>query len=155
MAAVTICSDYGAQGNKVCHCFHCFPVYLPWSAQDTSGLKTLHWLSMAQRMKSNSHHGSQNRVWPLATLLSCCAPASVVFQFLNPTKFFPILGTRDLLYALVIFVIWFYVLCLLSSHSLIPSRNVMFSEKSSFLEPPSRWGFLLFSALITPFTFHP
>ena len=26
MAAVTICSEFGAQGNKVCHCF---PIYLP------------------------------------------------------------------------------------------------------------------------------
>ena len=25
MAAVTICSDFGAQDNKVWHCFHCFP----------------------------------------------------------------------------------------------------------------------------------
>ena len=31
MAAVTICSDFGAQKNKVSHCFHCFPVYLLWS----------------------------------------------------------------------------------------------------------------------------
>ena len=31
MAAVTICSEFGAQENKVCHCFHCFPIYLPWS----------------------------------------------------------------------------------------------------------------------------
>ena len=30
MAAVTIWSDFGAQENKVCHCFHCFPIYLPW-----------------------------------------------------------------------------------------------------------------------------
>ena len=29
MAAVTICSDFGAKENKVCHCFHCFPIYLP------------------------------------------------------------------------------------------------------------------------------
>ena len=29
MAAVTICSDFGAPQNKVCHCFHCFPIYLP------------------------------------------------------------------------------------------------------------------------------
>ena len=28
LAAVTICSDFGAQENKVCHCFHCFPIYL-------------------------------------------------------------------------------------------------------------------------------
>ena len=28
---VTICSDFGAPQNKVCHCFHCFPTYLPWN----------------------------------------------------------------------------------------------------------------------------
>ena len=28
MAAVTVCSDFGAQENKVSHCFHCFPIYL-------------------------------------------------------------------------------------------------------------------------------
>ena len=28
MAAVTICSDFGAPKNKVSHCF---PIYLPWS----------------------------------------------------------------------------------------------------------------------------
>ena len=31
MIAVTICSDFGAQENKVCHCLHCFPIYLPGS----------------------------------------------------------------------------------------------------------------------------
>ena len=31
MAAVTICSDFGAPPNKVWHCFHCFPIYFPWS----------------------------------------------------------------------------------------------------------------------------
>ena len=31
MVAITICSDVGAQENKVCHYFHCFPIYLPWS----------------------------------------------------------------------------------------------------------------------------
>ena len=29
VAAVTICSDFGAPQNKVC--FHCFPIYFPWS----------------------------------------------------------------------------------------------------------------------------
>ena len=29
MATVTICSDFGAQENKVYHCFHCFNIYLP------------------------------------------------------------------------------------------------------------------------------
>ena len=31
IAAVTICSDFGAQENKVSHCFYFFPIYLPWS----------------------------------------------------------------------------------------------------------------------------
>ena len=31
MAAITICSDFGAPHNKVWHCFHCFPIYFPWN----------------------------------------------------------------------------------------------------------------------------
>ena len=33
MAAVTICSDFGARENKVSHSFHCFPIYLPSMAK--------------------------------------------------------------------------------------------------------------------------
>ena len=29
MATITIYSNFGAQKNKVSHCFHCFPIYLP------------------------------------------------------------------------------------------------------------------------------
>ena len=40
VAAVTICSDFGAPQNKVSHCFHCFPILfamkwwdqMPWSS---------------------------------------------------------------------------------------------------------------------------
>ena len=28
---ITICSVFGAPKHKVSHCFHCFPIYLPWS----------------------------------------------------------------------------------------------------------------------------
>ena len=31
MAAVTFCSDFGAQENKVSHCFHCYPIYMSGS----------------------------------------------------------------------------------------------------------------------------
>ena len=31
MIAVTICSDFGAQENKICHCFLFSPSCLPWS----------------------------------------------------------------------------------------------------------------------------
>ena len=38
MAAVTICSDFGAQENKVCHYFHCFPILM---AENEEELKSL------------------------------------------------------------------------------------------------------------------
>ena len=31
VASVTVHSDFGAQENKICHCFYFFPIYLPWS----------------------------------------------------------------------------------------------------------------------------
>ena len=31
MAAVTACNDFGAQENKICHCFLFSPIYLSWS----------------------------------------------------------------------------------------------------------------------------
>ena len=31
MAAVTICCHFRAQEEEICHCFHWFPFYLPWS----------------------------------------------------------------------------------------------------------------------------
>ena len=44
MDAVTICSDFGAPQNKVTHCFHCFPIYLPWS--DGNGCHNLCFLNV-------------------------------------------------------------------------------------------------------------
>ena len=43
MGAVDICTDFGAQENKVSHCFHCFPIYLLWS--DGTGCHDLHFLN--------------------------------------------------------------------------------------------------------------
>ena len=44
MAAVTICSDLGAQKNKVWHWFHCFPIYFLWS--DGTGCHNLCFLNV-------------------------------------------------------------------------------------------------------------
>ena len=39
MTAVTICNDFETQEYKVCHCFHCFLIYLPWSDRTRCNLK--------------------------------------------------------------------------------------------------------------------
>ena len=44
MATVTIHSDFRALENKVCHCFHCFPIYLLWS--DGTGCHDLCFLNV-------------------------------------------------------------------------------------------------------------
>ena len=31
MTEIIVHSDFGAQENKICHCFHFFPIYLQWS----------------------------------------------------------------------------------------------------------------------------
>ena len=43
MAAVTIYSNFGAQANKVCHCFHSFSTYLPWS-DGTDAMILVFWM---------------------------------------------------------------------------------------------------------------
>ena len=42
---ITICSDFGAPKNKIWHCFHFFPIYLPWS--DGTGCHDLCFLMLS------------------------------------------------------------------------------------------------------------
>ena len=53
MAAVTICSNFGAQENKVSHCF---PIYVPWS----DGTRChIYWLPSIYLPILSAHH-----MWP-------------------------------------------------------------------------------------------
>ena len=99
MAAVNICSDFGAQENEVCHCFHCFPIYLPWS--DGTGCHDLHFLNVnfkpafsfssftfikrlfsssllsATRVVSSAH--LRSLIFLLSILIPTCASSSLAF----------------------------------------------------------------------------
>ena len=62
-AAVTICSDFGAPQIKVCHCFHCFLVYLPWSGGTRCHF--LGWAFALSILKLFSFKGiCHYRLWP-------------------------------------------------------------------------------------------
>ena len=43
MTAVIFCSDFGVPQNEVSQCFHCFPIYLPWS--DGTKCHDIHFLN--------------------------------------------------------------------------------------------------------------
>ena len=63
MAAITI--YFGSPQNKVSHCFHCFPIYLPWS----DGTRC-HDLSLPWSMSSSSDLSCLGFVRLLASTLS-------------------------------------------------------------------------------------
>ena len=98
MAAITICSDFGAQKNKVWHCFHCFPNYLPWS--DGTRCHDLFWIlsfkptfsllsfTFIKRLFSSSSLSAirvvsfaylRLLIFLLATLIPACASSSPAF----------------------------------------------------------------------------
>ena len=54
MAAVTICSYFGVLKNKVCHCFCCFPIYLPGDLHNK-------WLKIAVLRKFRELQGNTKR----------------------------------------------------------------------------------------------
>ena len=64
MAALTICSDFGAPQNKVSHCFHCFPIYLSWSdgtwCHDLRFLNVEHSANFSHSPLSLSSRGSSS-----------------------------------------------------------------------------------------------
>ena len=79
MAAVTICSDFGAPKHKVCHCFHCFPICLPCEAWFGGG-QMLTSLAMARvalgqavsplREGPGQSESAENHLWALSEVLS-------------------------------------------------------------------------------------
>ena len=65
MAEVTICSDFGTPQNKICHCFHFFPLYFPWS--DGTSCHDQHFLNIvsSQLFQSPLSPSSKDNLVPL------------------------------------------------------------------------------------------
>ena len=88
MAAVTICSDFGAPKNKVWHCFQCFPIYFLWSdgtrCHDRS---SCHYIIIIINtdIRLIFYH-SRNRVEYFGLLLEVL-PTGFNFWYLKTTKF--------------------------------------------------------------------
>ena len=102
MDAVTICSDFRAQEKKVCHCFHCFPSYLPWSngtgCHDLSfwhvafkpafllssfnSIKRLFSSSLISAVRVVSPAYLRLLIFLLAILIPACASSSLAFHMM-------------------------------------------------------------------------
>ena len=84
MVAVTVCSDFGAPQNKISHCLHCVPIYLPWS----DGIRSLSSFTFIKRLFSSSSLSAIRVVssaylrWLIflpAVLILACASSSPAF----------------------------------------------------------------------------
>ena len=86
-AAITVHSDFGAQEKKVCHCLHCFPIYLPWS--DGTGYHDFFTLIFIKRLFSSSSLSAirvvvsaylRLLIFLPAILIPACASSSPAFR---------------------------------------------------------------------------
>ena len=72
MAAITICSDFGAPNNKVWHCFHRFPIY--WNSTNQKV-----WLyTVLVRIWGNRYSDTL-----LVRLVTGQSPSEAMWQYLN------------------------------------------------------------------------
>ena len=100
MAAITICSDFGAPQNKIWHCFHCFPIYLPWSdrtgCHDLSFKPTFSLSSFIKRLFSSSSFSAIRVVsyahlkllifLPAILILACASSSPAFFMMYSAYK---------------------------------------------------------------------
>ena len=81
MAAVTICSDFGAQKDKVWHCLHCFPIYFPWS-DGTSAMIFIFWMWSFKPAFSLSTFTFIKRLFSTSSLSAIRVVSSVYLKLL-------------------------------------------------------------------------
>ena len=116
MAAVTICSDFGAQENKTCHSFHFFPYYLPWS--EGTGWHDLSFLNVEFQAS-------------FCILLFHSHQEALLYAYYF---FLSIFHTIALVFQLHLISLAFYC-----------SLNLLFLGKSSYLVPATTLSWCLFS----------
>jgi len=108
MATVTICSDFGAQENKVCHCFHCFPINLPWS--DGTGCHDLECWVLSQLFHSPLSPSSRDSLIPLLSAIRVVSSAYLRLWIFLSTVLIPTCDSSSLAFCMM------YSACKLNKH---------------------------------------
>ena len=107
MAAVIICSDFGAQKIKICHCFHCFPIYLPWSDGTFCLILNLMFVLLFKELFIYSSNKSLIRcVIYKYFILSCSLSLSSKWYLLKSRSFYEF----KIWWFIILFLLWVVVL---------------------------------------------
>ena len=109
MAAITTCSHFGDQKNKVWHCFHCFPIYFYF-------------------LQFKSEFGNKEfMIWATVSSLSC-------FYWLYRAS--PSLAAKYMINLISVLTIW-WCLCVESSLVLLEAKPMLHNYWVCALEPGS------------------
>ena len=142
MAAVTICSDFETQENKVCHCLHCFPmIFIFWmlsfkpafSLCSFAFLKRPFSFSLLSSVRMVSSAYLRLLIFLLAILIPACASSSSAFHMMYSAYKLNKLGNNIQLWCTP-FLIW--------NQSLVPYlvQTVASWPPCRFLRRQVRWS---------------
>ena len=91
MAAVTICHDFGAQENKVCHCFHSFPPSICREVMGLDAMILVFWILSFKPTVLLSSFIFMRRLFSFSSLSSIRVLSSASVQFGSATQSCPTL----------------------------------------------------------------
>ena len=99
MARVTVCSDFGAQENQDCHCFHCFPnfchevmgpdamIFIFWMLSFKPALSLFSFTFIKRLFNSTACMSNINLSWKLPGKSNCCSLDSFKNEY-SPNLFY-------------------------------------------------------------------
>ena len=129
MAAITMHNDFRAPQNKVWHCFHCFPIYLPWR----DGLDAMILVFWMLRFKPTFSLSSFTFIKRLLSSFSLSAIRVVSSAYLCPlvtTNIIDFLSENSE-------HLYFLFLCLKYSHRTVSDYNLSILALSK-ITPPTK-----------------
>ena len=126
MTAVTICSDFGAQENKFCHCFHCLPsICCEVMGQDN--IIFVFWMFNFKEAFSLSSFTFINRLFSTSLLSAIKVRMDKSLKILY---YFPIYKIRTI----INLILWNYHSNYHGSHESAPSSNYHGKENEKINE---------------------
>ena len=139
MAAVTVLSDFGTQENKVCHCFHFFPIYLPWS--DATWCSVGFWSKIARAsMLLKSLSRSIMSEFTIPETAACQASLSITIS----QSLLKLMSTESLMPPNHLSAVTLFSSCLQSfpaSGSFLMSLLLTSNESAPHITWPKYWSF--------------
>ena len=94
---------FWVQENKICHCFHCFPIYLPWSGNRLDAMILVFWMLSLKSAFSLSSFTFIKRLFSSSSLSAIRVVSSAYLRLLIflPTILIPAYASSSLVFLMI------------------------------------------------------